>query len=80
MFETIPAATWRKTLPFIVSNFELPHHRNAFLAALTANMPERAQVFGRWIYEGVVPSLWDRVRVEVPAIIPKGVPGHSHLY
>lgn len=80
MFACIPADTWRKILPFIVTNFEMHHNRVAFVSSFVANMPERAQLFGHWIYEGVTPALWDRISVDVPDIIPKGLPGHSHQY
>jgi hypothetical protein len=80
MFESVPTNAWRKILPFVVNHMDIHPRRVAFLSTMVNSMPERAQLIGQMVYEGVPPSMWDRVSADVPQIIPRGVSGHWHLY
>ena len=80
MFKSVPIPAWRVVLPFVVNNIDIHPRRVAFLTAMTSSMPERAQLIGQIVYEGVSASMWDRVSAEVPGLIPRNVQGHWHLY
>jgi hypothetical protein len=43
-------------------------------------MPEKAQIIGRMVYDGVTPDLWDRISNDMPEIIPRNVPGYVRYY
>ena len=43
-------------------------------------MPERAQQIGAIIYRNVDAVMWERLRSEVPAIIPRTAPGYMRYY
>lgn len=75
-----PAEKWEIILPFIVEN--LPHHtqRIRYLKVLCWSMPERAQQFGSIIYRNVDAVMWERLRAELPEIIPRGAPGYMRYY
>ena len=80
MFASVPIPAWRKILPFVVNYIDIHPRRVQFLTLLSTSMPERAQLIGTLVYEGVDQIMWDRCAADVPAIIPRTVPGHWHLY
>ena len=80
MFQSVPVPVWRKILPFIVNNMDVHPRRVMFLTLLTSTVPERAQLIGQLVYEGVTQVMWDRIAADVPAIIPRTVAGNWHLY
>jgi tellurite resistance protein TehA-like permease len=73
VFEITPADQWEVIVPFIVNN--LPRHlqRVRYLKCLAWSMPERAQQIGAMVYRNTDAVMWERLRVEVPEIIPRGV-------
>lgn len=80
MFESLPIPVWRKVLPFIINNMDVHPRRIAFLSTLLSGLPERAQLIGQMVHEGVSAAMWDRLAAEVPAMIPRGLQGHWHMY
>ena len=80
VWEITPAERWEVIVPFIVSN--LPRHtqRVRYLKVLCWSMPERAQQIGAIVYRNVDAVMWERLRVEVPEIIPRGAPGWKRYY
>lgn len=43
-------------------------------------MPERAQLVGRMIANGVDSAVWVRLARDVPEIVPRGAPGWRKYY
>ncbi|KAL7580306.1 hypothetical protein ACA910_004342 [Epithemia clementina (nom. ined.)] len=80
VWEITDAERWEVIIPFIILG--LPRHpqRVRYIKVLTWAMPERAQQIGAIIYRNVDAVMWERLRVEVPAIIPRGAPGHMRYY
>jgi tellurite resistance protein TehA-like permease len=74
------ADRWEIIVPFIIEN--LPRHmqRVRYLQVLTWAMPERAQQIGAIVYRNVDAVMWERLRTEVPEIIPRGAPGWKRYY
>uniref|UniRef100_A0A7S2I7X6 Glutaredoxin domain-containing protein n=1 Tax=Helicotheca tamesis TaxID=374047 RepID=A0A7S2I7X6_9STRA len=71
-FTITSAKKWEVMIPFIINN--LPRHmqRVRYLKVLAWSMPERAQQIGAIVYRNVDAVMWERLRVEVPEIIPRG--------
>ena len=63
---------WEVMLPFIMNH--CPHHaqRVRYLKCLCWAMPERAQHIGAMVYRHVDAVMWERLRIEVPEITPRG--------
>jgi hypothetical protein len=51
-----------------------------FLALMFQALPEKAQIIGRIVYDGVSQDLWDRISHDLPDIIPRHVDGHIRSY
>eukprot|EP01062_Namystynia_karyoxenos_P077584 TRINITY_DN783_c0_g2_i1.p2 TRINITY_DN783_c0_g2~~TRINITY_DN783_c0_g2_i1.p2 ORF type:complete len:1063 (+),score=370.10 TRINITY_DN783_c0_g2_i1:116-3190(+) len=66
---------WRVVLPWVIHNLDMPMMRTRFVRALTWAVPERAQLIGEMIYRGVEDHEWNALAVDVPEIIPRGLPG-----
>ncbi len=79
-FKSVPIPIWRKTIPFVLNNMDIHPRRVMYLQALTNSLPERAQLIGQMALEGIPAALWDRLCVDVPAMIPRSLQGHWHLY
>lgn len=75
-----PAERWEVIIPFVVIN--LPRHpqRIRYLKVLLWSMPERAQQIGRIVYRNVDAVMWERLRVEIPELIPRGLPNWRRYY
>ena len=80
VWELTPAKRWEVIIPFIVTN--LPRHmqRVRYLKVLCWSMPERAQQIGAIVYRNVDAVVWERLRVEVPEIIPRGAANWKRYY
>jgi tellurite resistance protein TehA-like permease len=80
VWEITPATKWEIIIPFVVVS--LPRHlqRVRYLKVLCWSMPERAQQIGAIVYRNVDAVMWERLRVEVPEIIPRGVSGWKRYY
>jgi len=75
-----PAEKWEIIVPYIVNN--LPRHmqRVRYLKVLCWSMPERAQQIGAIVYRNVDPVMWERLRTELPEIIPRSAPNWRRYY
>jgi hemerythrin-like domain-containing protein len=71
VFEITPAEKWEIIIPYVINN--LPRHlqRVRYLKVLLWSMPERGQQIGSIVYRNVDAVMWERLRVEVPEIIPR---------
>lgn len=80
VWDITPATKWEVIIPFIITN--LPRHpmRIRYIKVLCWSMPERAQQIGAIIYRNVDAVMWERIRVQVPEIIPRGAPGWKRYY
>jgi len=71
---------WRKALPFIVTNQEYYSRRVNFLLSLRMAYPERMQLFGAWLYQGIDETLFQRLRVDIPELAPRHTQGHWRMW
>jgi hypothetical protein len=80
VFDITPAKHWEVIIPFIVNN--LPRHpqRVRYLKCLAWSLPERAQQIGAIVYRNVDAVMWERLRVEVPEVIPRSAPNWRRYY
>ena len=71
-FKLTSAVRWESLIPYIITN--LPRHmqRVRFIKSLCWSMPERSQQIGAIIYRNVDAVMWERLRVEIPEMIPRG--------
>jgi hypothetical protein len=51
-----------------------------FLRCLRWAMPERIQQVGGMVYDGVSPTMWQRLTKFVPEMAPRGVFGWTRYY
>jgi tellurite resistance protein TehA-like permease/hemerythrin-like domain-containing protein len=75
-----PAEKWEVILPFIIKNLPRQLQRERYLKVLCWSMPERAQQFGAILYRNVDAVTWERLRTELPEIIPRGAPNFHRYY
>lgn len=59
-------------LPFVVNNVPRQQQRVRYLKCLCWSLPERSQQIGAIIYRNVDAVMWERIRVEIPEIVPRG--------
>lgn len=80
VFKITAAENWEIMIPYVVNN--LPRHlqRVRYLKVLLWSMPERAQQIGAIVYRNVDAVMWERLRVEIPEMIPRGAPGWRRYY
>ncbi|GKZ00464.1 hypothetical protein MPSEU_000998900 [Mayamaea pseudoterrestris] len=74
MWKVTPPEKWDVIIDFTLNN--LPRHtqRVRFLKVLIWCMPERSQQIGSMAYRNVDAIMWERLRCDVPAIVPRGLP------
>ena len=65
----------RVCLPFIVRWLPMQPQKARFLKSLAWAIPEQAQLIGDMVYRGVPDSLWAMIALDVPEVIPRGLPG-----
>mmetsp|Transcript_5568 Transcript_5568/g.11081 ORF Transcript_5568/g.11081 Transcript_5568/m.11081 type:complete len:332 (-) Transcript_5568:13-1008(-) len=80
VWDLTPASRWEVIVPFIITNMPRHMQRVRYLKVLCWSMPERAQQIGAIVYRNVDAVMWERLRVEVPEIIPRGAPGWKRYY
>lgn len=71
---------WAVVLPWMINNLPREQQRVRFLRALMWAMPERAQQVGRLVALGVDGIMWARLTVQVPEMVPRGMPGWLRYY
>ena len=71
-FKLTGAVKWETLLPYIV--LHLPRHmqRVRYIKSLCWFMPERSQQIGAIVYRNVDAVTWERLRIEIPEMIPRG--------
>lgn len=79
-FELAPASRLEVMIPFVVNNTPREQQRIRYLKALCWAMPERAQQIGSIVYRNVDAVMWERLRVELPEIIPRGAKNWRRYY
>jgi tellurite resistance protein len=79
VWKMTPAKKWEVIVPFIITNLPRHSQRVRYLKVLTWSMPERAQQIGAMVYRNVDSVTWERLRTELPEIIPRGAP-NFHRY
>jgi tellurite resistance protein TehA-like permease len=80
VWDITPANKWEIIVPFIITNLPRQPMRVKYLKVLCWSMPERAQQIGAIVYRNVDAVMWERLRIEVPEIIPRGAPGWKRYY
>lgn len=80
VWEITSADRWEIIIPYVVLN--LPRHlqRVRYLKVLMWSMPERAQQIGAIVYRNVDAVMWERLKEEVPEMIPRGESGWWRYY
>ena len=79
-FRITSAEKWEIIIPYIVNN--LPRHgqRVRYLKVLCWSLPERAQFIGSVVFRNVDAVMWERLRIEVPEIIPREANNWKRYY
>mmetsp|Transcript_29931 Transcript_29931/g.43957 ORF Transcript_29931/g.43957 Transcript_29931/m.43957 type:complete len:483 (-) Transcript_29931:70-1518(-) len=72
VFHLSTAEVLEVILPFVVNNVPRQQQRVRYLKCLCWSLPERAQQIGAIVYRNVDAVMWERIRVEIPEIIPRG--------
>jgi tellurite resistance protein TehA-like permease/glutaredoxin len=80
VFEITPAEDWEVIIPFVVNNLPRHDQRVRYLKVLFWSMPERGQQIGAMVYRNVDAVMWERLRVEVPEMIPRGAYNWRRYY
>eukprot|EP00538_Stauroneis_constricta_P000528 CAMPEP_0119546512 /NCGR_PEP_ID=MMETSP1352-20130426/899_1 /TAXON_ID=265584 /ORGANISM="Stauroneis constricta, Strain CCMP1120" /LENGTH=996 /DNA_ID=CAMNT_0007591223 /DNA_START=151 /DNA_END=3141 /DNA_ORIENTATION=+ len=80
VFEITDATNWEIIIPYVLNN--LPRHmqRVRYLKVLLWSVPERAQQIGMIVYRNVDAVMWERLRVQVPEMIPRGAHNWRRYY
>lgn len=71
-FHLTDASQWEILIPFVLHSVPRHMQRVRFVKSLCWSLPERAQQIGAIVYRNVDAVLWERLRIEVPEIIPRG--------
>jgi tellurite resistance protein TehA-like permease/glutaredoxin len=72
VFEMTSVENWEVIIPYVVNNLPRHDQRVRYLKVLFWGMPERGQQIGAMVYRNVDAVMWERLRVEVPEMIPRG--------
>lgn len=72
VWELTDATRWEVIIPYIVNNLPRHQQRTRYLKVLFWSMPERAQQIGAIVYRHVDAVMWERLRVDVPEMVPRG--------
>ena len=79
-FKLTPAENWEIILPYLVNNMPRHQQRVRYLKSLCWSMPERTQQIGAIVYRNTDAVMWERLRVEIPEIIPRGETNWRRYY
>jgi hypothetical protein len=80
VFTTTDVAKWEVIFPFVIQHCPRHLQRTRYVQAFTWAMPERAQQIGAVLYRNVDAVMWERMRVVLPEIVPRGVAHHTKFY
>lgn len=80
VFSITSSDNWEIIIPYVIDN--LPRHvqRARYLKVLFWSMPERSQQIGAIVYRNVDAVMWERLRVDVPEMIPRGAHNWRRYY
>lgn len=76
IWETTPAEVWEAVVPYVLANLPRHEQRIQFLRSLLWSIPERAQQVGAIVYRNVDAVMWERIRVEIRQLVPRGIAAH----
>lgn len=79
-YQITSSSRWEVMLPYIINNCPRHAQRIRYLKCLCWAMPERSQQIGAIVYRHVDAVMWERLRVELPEIIPRGEHGWRRYY
>eukprot|EP01038_Epipyxis_sp_PR26KG_P015307 gene15307-20629_t len=79
-YEITAIDKWRKIMPFVIDNLPMPIWKTRYVKTLLWALPMRAQEIGLTLYLGLERTSWQFLALEVPEIIPRGLPGHKRIY
>lgn len=80
IWESTSAEKWAVLVPFVINFSPLLGQKARFLRCLRWAMPERIQQVGGMVYDGVSPTMWQRLTKFVPEMAPRGVFGWTRYY
>jgi len=72
VWDITDATRWEVIVPYIINNLPRHQQRTRYLKVLFWSMPERAQQIGAIVYRHVDAVMWERLRVDVPEMVPRG--------
>lgn len=73
IWRTTSVEKWEAIVPFVLLNLPRQDQRVIFLKSLCWAIPERAQQLGAIVFRSVDDILWDRLQIEIPEMIPRGL-------
>ena len=68
-----PLDVWSRIIPFVIRNARFHEERLRFLLALQLFVPEYMQRIGGWIYLNVPNEIYEKLHVDLPDIVPRGI-------
>jgi len=71
---------WRVILPWMMTSLDMQSRRVGLLQSLVRSLPERAQLIGQIVHEGVPRQLWHRLTEQIPELRPKNTGLHTKFY
>jgi tellurite resistance protein TehA-like permease len=80
VFKITTSERWEIVIPFVVNNVPRHVQRIRYIKGLIWSMPERAQQIGAIVYRNVDAVMWERLKEELPEIIPRGEAGWWRYY
>lgn len=75
-----PAENWELVIGFTLLNLPRHEQRVSFLRSLLWGIPERSQQVGAIVYRNVDAVMWERLRIEIREMIPRGAAGWVRNY
>lgn len=79
-FKLTSAERWEILIPYVVNNVPRHEQRVRYLKAMCWAMPERSQQVGAIVYRNVDAVMWERLRIEIPEMIPRGERNWRRFY
>ena len=79
-FRLTPASKWETAIPYVIKSLPRHQQRIRFLKSLCWSMPERSQQIGAIAYRNVDAVMWERLRIEIPEIVPRGEAHYRRYY
>mmetsp|Transcript_17264 Transcript_17264/g.37068 ORF Transcript_17264/g.37068 Transcript_17264/m.37068 type:complete len:980 (+) Transcript_17264:94-3033(+) len=80
IFFATPAKRWELIMPYVLTH--LPRHgqRVNYLKAFFWALPERAQQIGAILHRNLDAVMWERLRIELPEMVPRAAFNHWRYY